>query len=394
MDAAKLTRHMVIALSNETWCRTYSVGAIASGVQWKTALSVVAFGATGDDTGNDLTLVMNRATSLDTKMNGMLAKQAPKLELRALGCPDAWIPVAIEAVMNTKAIVCAMDKSDSMSNFLDAIIRDMPAVPLRQRDSSSSKQFFSSKGNAGKSMMILSDQSDVEAVAASRVVFRTLMDVVNTPQGARADTYSIKFSQNVAMIRETPPIQDVDLTATEFADIICAGRVPMALFLATERSFQSASQLLRLGFMLENIPNGDYRSYPVSISDVFAFPPVEILDAIASGQIAKQWNNGGSADIQYTTKQVSPKAVISAVSYLLQHRMYLCNVPRLPASGINTSINYMLTQIGLRLDEVSRPSLDDKSFQPSWVQGNSPQPEKVAVSNTPADKEEMPECYV
>jgi hypothetical protein len=379
MDAAKLSKHMVVALGNETWCRTWCVGAIASAAQKKIPISVVSFGLSEQDTSQDLVKVISEGSSRRTDANkdflAILGKQTPKDEIRALGCADDWIPVAIDKVMQAKANVCAMDTLDSFAKFTDGLLKEMSGVPLdasgRSSVSASTSMFFSRSGEKGgdKYTLISSDHGDAEAVAASRCIFMTLNAIKNLQNSPQAQK---------EMINVHAPMSDVDLDASSFAESVGSGRIAMFLFLVTDRTFKSASQLLRLGYAFQKI--SDLQPIPVAINEVFRFPDTALLDAIGGGLMndsQKRTTVGGweSNDAQkFTTASVSPSTVRTAVAFVLQHRMFLCNIPRMSAAAIQLRLKTILLNVASGSEDVPRPEFTEAVMpQPEPV----PQPKEV-----------------
>jgi hypothetical protein len=131
MDAAKLSKACVVAHSNETWCRSFCTGAICSAVQKEIPITTITFGCDAEDESQAMITVMSSAKGGQSSIViDMLAKQAPRNELRPLGLSDDLIPVSIEKVINAKQIIFALDHKKSIDLFVDTLLKEMPWMPL------------------------------------------------------------------------------------------------------------------------------------------------------------------------------------------------------------------------------------------------------------------------
>merc|ERR1719313_759566 len=134
MDAVRLSKHGVVTLGNETWCRAYSTGAICSAISKRIPLSAITFGTKVDD----LSLCMTshpsiskqdtNATVVESNFAPMIAKQAPRDVLRQMGISDHQIPIAVETVFACKPIVFAFDEVASVNNAMVTLCQEMPQV--------------------------------------------------------------------------------------------------------------------------------------------------------------------------------------------------------------------------------------------------------------------------
>jgi hypothetical protein len=395
MDAAKLTKHMVVALGNETWCRTWCVGAICSTVQKKIPMSVVACGSQ-DEAQEDMMQTLSggdlsEGTKIEAnQMDGFMAvlsKQVPKLEIRALGCDDAWIPVAIQQVMQNKARVCALSTRESFNRFAESLVKDMSSVLFVQSAASVSARLFSERTEKGyddgKYTLISSDHGDPEALAASRVIFMIINNIRNERQAMSGIDRQAVERGTALFIDE--PVLDVDVDATTFSDLILKDKISAFLFLVTNSTFKNTQQLIRLGYAVEK--STKIRPVPICINDVFRFPDVGILQMTGADEAASTRASRRPVELlmddalKYTTSEVQPSTVRKAVFFVLQHRMFLCNIPRESASNIQIRVQTMLQNIATGLENVPRPdfSAAEPTDKPKYDAMNEKAPVQAAV---------------
>lgn len=417
MDAAKLSDQFVVALSNETWCIAYCTGAICSAVQKKVPLTSVTFGLTYKDPG---AMISTPSATWETKDTSafqtvldMLAKQAPRTQLRPLGLPDEEIPKAMQALYGStnKAVVFAMDVKQSAEDFMLELFAKMPSCPLApgmsmdagsrspvisrffskadaaQGGNTAEEWYFASKQVA----MISCDHNDLAAVAVSRLFYRIIQDILKD-SGTKHSSFIAKLGKiealakgdlsndaandagynpgvqsvqmgggrlsvssqvlsadSASILHALGVVEDIDLNASQFAKLAGSERLLATIVVFTDESFTSAKQLLRLGYTFQQNPNG-LVSYPVSISSLFAFPGTDMLKAIENGtQPGLTRASTRAASIEMTTGNISLKRISEALQSVFQARTYLCNVPALPPADIRVCMTNVMSKVALQI---------------------------------------------
>merc|ERR1719424_884059 len=91
-DACKLSKHIVIVLSNETWSRSWCVGAIVGAF----LADIPMYSVELDDDRADACF---QDLEMSDEAIAVLGKQAPRDMLRPLGICDTDIPKAMKAVL-------------------------------------------------------------------------------------------------------------------------------------------------------------------------------------------------------------------------------------------------------------------------------------------------------
>jgi hypothetical protein len=390
-DAARLSKQGFVALSNETWCRSYCTAALVALTQRHTPLAVGKILTSNSE--DEISSAGSIAKCKSSKVRDfddfveMLALQAPRRYLRPLGLKDAWIPTCMKLCFTQKSHNFSMDDQDATGAFLEGFVLECPGLPLKpgvQKDMVNTRaaRFFSEvddieaelankqeEGSAAlpvttRYIMISCDHNDYEAVSASRLVYLLLRVITgsdassseggNWNAGRYGDGLDAPVSKKEALetqgyagfkkrlsirrdgessegfgkrksgVRTTKFeveqhfIQDIDLTAATFSELIKSNRTDGTVFLITKGTWESASQLIRLGYVQEFSQSG-FRPQPICIADTFEFPSLSRLDEIAQGV-------GMEAAENYVDELVSWARVKVALCEVLQTRVFTCHV--------------------------------------------------------------------
>merc|ERR1719424_536740 len=122
-DAVKLSKHCLIVLSNETWCKSWCNAAIISGVLKNIPLQTISLGGRGDACFQEM--------GLTDEAIEVLAKQAPRDQLRPIGIADQDIIAAMKIVFEIKPLVFDMNSHDSLNAFLENMLNMMTDITLK-----------------------------------------------------------------------------------------------------------------------------------------------------------------------------------------------------------------------------------------------------------------------
>jgi len=282
-----------------------------------------------------------------------------------MGVSYNYVPEAIEKVLSVRPNLFAMDVQASVDTFFKSLFREMPDVPV-DRDSQSSpktpsirsKLFSESKMQGEDCIVISCDHSDPDGVGVSRLFY---LFIQNFLAGSEP---------GMAPLRKYRIIQDVDLTAVDFANLVQAGKVHAMMSIFTSHTLKSTVQLLRLGFMYENSTT-QFRSYPVVISDVFSSPGARLLDRIQSGAGLDLGEVPEETSKYYTTAVVSLKNVKCALWDVLYRHITLCNVPAMTVPEVNRRLKIVLSDIAREIQlprEARQPQGPSTSTVPRPIQ--------------------------
>ena len=145
-------------------------------------------------------------------------------------------------------------------------------------------------------------------------------------------------------------IQDCDLEASELKDLVTSGKIPIVLVIFTSKSFQSVSQLMRLGLVLKYADKTRFKPVPLAIGDAFRFPGIDVLSDIESGAVLSADMDEMSAAMQYASEGVSLPQARQALSHILENRMALLNVPVENEATLRKSLMKTLFRISYARD--------------------------------------------
>ena len=123
-DAVKLSKHCLIVLSNETWCKSWCVGAILSGVLKNIPIQTIVLGGRGDACFQEM--------ELTDEAIDILAKQAPRDQLRPIGIADNDIFAGMKRVLQIKPWAFDMNSHDSLNAFLENMLQMMTDISLKE----------------------------------------------------------------------------------------------------------------------------------------------------------------------------------------------------------------------------------------------------------------------
>jgi hypothetical protein len=380
MDAAKLSTHGVIGLSNETWCRDWCNAAIASLVKMHIPLSVLSIGTIegNDSVGLQAVSSMTSGASkemLPADVLEVLAAQAPRHKLRCFGLADELFPACLKAVLSTKAIHVSLASKSVIAQGLENMLQEMVAVPMpdnRNKDALALSPLldkFFDFGEVDKRCVLIScDHADPEAVAVSRLFYSMFTDMLKSIGGngagvkPRASIADAQISLDVNDIGGF--MQDVDMDAAAFSAKVRSGATSATVVIITQNSMQSISQLVRLGYIQQFAK--ECRPQPIAVTDAYAFPGMKVLDEIGKGHGVQYIGKRQESVLQYVTEAVSWQMCKLAWLQVLEKRVYLCDVKSMTEQVLVTRLSSCVlgVVVQLRAPAAACPTLPESSIQP------------------------------
>ena len=157
-------------------------------------------------------------------------------------------------------------------------------------------------------------------------------------------TLKITASQQGAL-KDMRFIADCELEPVELQDLVVSGKISVVLVILTSKSFQSASQLLRLALLHKHADQVRFKAIPLAIGDSFSFPGLEVLKDIEAGTILPVHLDREAESTKYTSEAVTFPQAMQALKDTMKCRTSLINVP--VETGIR--LRSLLTQVLLRI---------------------------------------------
>jgi hypothetical protein len=348
---------------------------------------------------------------MDEQVINMFAKQAPREKLRPLGLNDRSIPPTLKAVFKIKPVLFGMRHQSTMQRFFSTVCAKMVSVryqdqhqdlqrsgnhedwieKLTQRyfsapESTNSEADMNSFRNNESDYVLLScDSDDAEAVSVSRLIY-SLMSQFTTSDSARSgrsgvDSYDVAdFGSERVAWKSMKFVQDVDLSAEDLKLLVEGARIPAVLVLLTSGSLNSASQLLRIGFMQKFAPpTAPFTPIPLAISDAFTFPGLKHLEDIESGKAltfgstvdsvqSPRHSTLQAASMSLTTANISTTRIRVALSQILETRIIFVDVPKKDVPHLHKLVERVVFRL---IHASSSKSSGANSAMPSLLQRKS-----------------------
>jgi hypothetical protein len=159
-------------------------------------------------------------------------------------------------------------------------------------------------------------------------------------------------------------VQDIDLDPQAFAKMVKGGKMPAVVVIMTGGTYQSASQLARLGFQQQYNTAG-FRPQPIAICDIFSMPDMKVVQDIQKGKVLALGANPRAAIKDFLTEDVSFARIALALVQVLEARVFLCNCPILTERQTKDAVLPSLVKV---VESIERPA---KAVPESGVEQNS-----------------------
>jgi len=254
-------------------------------------------------------------------------------------------------------------------------------------------------GDSTKYILLSIDHSDGEAVCVSRLFYRKFFDELTAVRevakvaaepvagsGKTRNSFSTAVTQeDKNQLDNATFIEDYDLDAAGFADLAQKGRISATIVILTSGSFSSASQLLRLGYLRQNVQTTGFTPIPVVVGDAFVVPSSKQLDDIAKGNFLRPGQTLESVGMQYTGQFVCMKEVRHALQGTFQSRISLVDVPHDTPEALSKELLKVLLRFANKQDQADAAEYREIEAR---MEGDQPEviPEIVAK---PAGIEDM-----
>jgi len=246
--------------------------------------------------------------------------------LRGYGiCQDEVYP-AVQALTDVEPVMMNFLKESKVNADLEQLFDIMSGVRPASVQSCTELYFRSSKrcsqyqegGSivhnklAGASPnLIMIDHADGEAISVSRLFHSVFSQAGNW-------------------------IEDQDLAPSDFATIVRGGKPGNAVFIFSQNSHKSPSQLARLGLLHRCQP--EMHMVPVVVGVSFDFPDADYLQQLELGMVLNLGNQAVERLSSFAGDEVVLRHVSSGLSYLMGFLVDFINVPALRQSALNKAL--------------------------------------------------------
>eukprot|EP00930_Biecheleria_cincta_P091975 TRINITY_DN816_c0_g1_i4.p1 TRINITY_DN816_c0_g1~~TRINITY_DN816_c0_g1_i4.p1 ORF type:complete len:1626 (-),score=295.71 TRINITY_DN816_c0_g1_i4:39-4916(-) len=322
-DAVKQSRSLIIILSGETLCRPWCVGEVVTAHLCNIPMQTVTIGISDEST-----TIKDKWQNLDAA--GMKALFGKFDVLVPHGISYDSIVPSIQHALETPTIHLNLRSAES-----EELDKKLASLALRTPVNADSEVMMTvrrtpvnadsevmmtvrrtmSQSPTLADMLLLSDSSDVEAVAGARVLKIAIQR---------------KTQQQVAL--------DFQLDFHDFKKLLQSDRCKHVLLLLTAGSVQGYSQLGRLAALARIRPG--FLPCPVVIGDAYAFPDERVFAALAEGTGFEDATT--SAELNLGIKGIDAAHALQAA---LQSIACYVNVPYANEQGLLVAVDNVLAAL-------------------------------------------------
>jgi len=358
LDSARSTRNMMVIFGSETLCKPWCIASLVAAHRRGTPLHAVVL--THPKPQETVCSALDDSKVQRTFSGKMPSKsgKAPTFEvdtfaLCGYGLAQTDVHPAIQAITAVQPEFLNFLSEHKLNLTLKELFGRMvdveggitiaAATESLFRGARRCAQLTESGFNLEESAnLILCDHVDGDAVSVSRL----LQSV---------------FCQN----NQGTWLEDQDLAPADFAKLARSGKLLNTLFVFTQNSNKSVSQLARLGLLHQFQP--EMHMVPVAVGVAFEFPDQDLFTQIETGKMPGLGLNSmhdlaACAGGQVTLKQISD-GLLHAMSFLIS----FVDVPGLSGRRLETALLNILTRAtgsGRRLSTSKQPPLLQPATEP------------------------------
>jgi len=324
IDAVRVSLNVLVVFGSETLCRPWCISAIVCAHRKGTPLHTMIFtNPKPEDTvcsgaGGGGGYVKTFTGKVADKSHES-AFEVDTFTLRGYGLSQEDVHPAIQALTAVEPAFTNFLDEAKLSNDLEELFGRMGSIKFKGsvpnsieplfRGSKRCSQFKEggalSQGKvAGSNLnLILADHLDGEAVAVSRLL---------------QSIFSVTGNW----------LEDQDLSPTDYATVVRAGKPLNAVFAFTQNSHKSTSQLARLGLLFACQP--EMHMVPVAVGVSFDFPDEDFLQQLELGKALNLGPNPAALLASIAGAEVTLRQIANGLAHVMSFLVSFVNAPTLP----------------------------------------------------------------
>jgi len=348
LDAVKLSKNVLVIFGSETFCRPWCIGAIVCAQRNKTPMHTVMLadpieqetvcGSKGSEDG-----YQKNFSCRGSGKSKQMAFEVDTCSLRGHGVVQEEVHPAIASLTKVEPILLNFHSESSVNAKLGSLCGQMSIQSLISVERATAGFFVSTKylvqyraTSSGKItpealrqaviQLILCDHADGEAVAVSRLF------------------QSVVSKASKALSTKQVWLEDQDIASPDYATIVGSGKAEVAIFMFTQNTCKSATQLARMGLLYKLKPA--VHMLPVVSGTAFDFPDEDYMFNLSLGKVLHLGTNPEQRLAALAGDEVSLKNISAGMVHVMAYLVAFVNVPQLKESELDKALLGLLTRAG------------------------------------------------
>jgi len=327
-DAARVSDNILVSFAGETFCRPWCIAAIVCAYRRGTPLHRVIF----ENPRVEETVVAGVGTSGHIKktLSGKYSKkkncmfEVDTYSLRGYGLNQDDVHPAIQALTAVDSNVMSFLNEQRCAMSLESMLNNMAKVRALGfqvddlfRACNKSVDFRQGKVPRTGISFVMIDHLDGEAVSVSRLLTST-------------------FSRNGDWL------EDQDLSASDFANLVKNGNPLNAVFVFSQNTLSSASQLARMGLLHKT--HNEMHIVPVAAGTTLEFPDDDYITALEVGTVLELGSDTRGRLSALAGSDVSLPEVKNGLLHVMNFTIVFANIAAIPLTSMPKVLNDVITR--------------------------------------------------
>jgi hypothetical protein len=369
LDAVKLSKNVLVHFGSETLCRPWCLGAIVAAFRKGIPLHSVIF--THQAPADTVAYTSEAGAYVKTfsgktfsnKQSRTSTFEVDTFILRAHGVLQEHVHPAIQALTALEPVFTNLLSETNLNNDLEEMFGRMKSINLGLTIQECTKDVFASSkrcaqyknatsSSVGSNLnLILCHHLDVEAISASR-----LLQVI--------------FSQKGNWV------EDQDLASADYATIVRDCKPLNAVFVCSQYTLKSNSQLARVGLLVRCQP--EMHMVPVVVGTSFDIPDESYLLSLETGKVLDLGTNPAERLAALAGDSVNLKHIVDGLTHVMTFLIAFCNIPNMDQATIQKTLLDILKRATGSGSRISSSNQEPRQLESATPQVAEPQAASVA----------------
>jgi len=330
-DAVRVSDNVLVVFGSASLCRPWSIAAVVCAYRRGTPLHRIIFvnPKSEDTVAGDMGRTQS-GNSLRTFTGKVPDKsrsstfEVDTFMLRGYGLDQKDVHPAISAITCVDPILMNFLSEHKVNVDVNECLQGMVGLKTKASVQSATEELFRAykvsqtpvtcppKGN-----LIMIDHTDGEAVAVSRL-----------------------FSSVFSLIGHW--LEDQDLSTQAFAETVRGGNLLNVVFVFSQNTHQSLSQLARLGLLYKR--QSEMHMVPVAVGVTFDFPDEDYFKKLEMGTALDFGGNPSERLSTMAGGDISPKDIAHGLAHTMSYLVLFINVPDMPHHTVSKALTDLLSR--------------------------------------------------